>query len=92
MVSAFTEGLDNNKPPEPPATTINIADFVNQIPAGKAQSSSSSSNEVISVHSSPPITVISSSPESPTELPAPTEDEHEEEEKRKSDMEKLKSK
>ena len=50
------------------ATTINIADLVNQITAGHAQSSgSSSSNEAISVHSSPPITVHSSSSESPTE-------------------------
>ena len=62
------------------ATTINIADLVNQITAGHAQSSSSnSSNEAISVHSSPPITVHSSSSESPTEIPAPTEDEEEEE-------------
>ena len=70
------------------ATTINIADLDNQITAGNAQSGSSSSNEVISVHSSPPITVNSSSSESPTEIPAPTEDE-EEEEKHKSNIEKL---
>ena len=76
------------------ATTINIADLVNQITAGHAQSSSSnSSNEAISVHSSPPITVHSSSSESPTEIPAPTEDEDsEEEEKQKDNFEKLKSK
>ena len=77
------------------ATTINIADLVNQITAGHAQSSSSnSSNEAISVHSSPPITVHSSSSESPTEIPAPTEDEEEEdgEEKQKYNFEKLKSK
>ena len=61
------------------ATTINIADLVNQITAGNAQASSSSSNEIISVHSSPPVTVHSSSSESPTEIPAPTEDEEEEE-------------
>ena len=72
------------------ATTINIADLVNQIMAGHAQSSSSSSNEIISVHSSPPITVHSSSYESPTEIPAPTEDE--EEEPQKGYIEKLKSK
>ena len=60
------------------ATTINIADLVNQITAGNAQgSSSNSSNEAISAHSSPPITVHSSSSESPTEIPAPTEDEEE---------------
>ena len=58
-------------------TTISIADLVNQITAGNAQSSSSSSNEAISVHSSPPITVHSSSSESPTEIPAPTEDKEE---------------
>ena len=75
------------------ATTINIADLVNQITAGHAQSSSSnSSNEAISVHSSPPITVHSSSSESPTEIPAPTEDEDSEEEKQKDNFEKLKSK
>ena len=39
------------------ARTINIADLLNQKTAGNAQSSSSS-NEVISVHSSPPITVL----------------------------------
>ena len=62
------------------ATTINIADLVNQITAGHAQGSgSNSSNEAISVHSSPPITVHSSSSESPTEIPAPTEDEDSEE-------------
>ena len=72
------------------ATTINIADLVNQITAGHAQSSSSSSNEIISVHCSPPITVHSSSSESPTEIPAPTEDE--EEEPQKDYIEKLKSK
>ena len=71
------------------ATTINIADLVNQITAGNAQGSSSSSNEIISVHSSPPITVHSSSSESPTEIPAPTEDE--EEEPQKYNFEKLKS-
>ena len=60
------------------STTINIAVLVNQITAGNAQSSSSnSSNEAISVHSSPPITAHSSSSESPTEIPAPTEDEEE---------------
>ena len=69
------------------ATTVNIAGLVNQITAGNAQGSSSSSNEVISVHSSPPITVNSSSSESPTEIPAPTEDEEEEE---KDNFEKLK--
>ena len=76
------------------ATTINIADLVNQITAGNAQASSSSSNEIISVHSSPPVTVHSSSSESPTEIPAPTEDEEEEdgEEKQKDYFEKLKSK
>ena len=76
------------------ATTINIADLVNQITAGNAQSSSSnSSNEAISVHSSPPITVHSSSSESPTEIPAPTEDEDEEEEENQHfNFEKLKSK
>ena len=76
------------------ATTINIADLVNQITAGNAQGSSSSSNEIVSVHSSPPITVHSSSSESPTEIPAPTEDEEEEdgEEKQKYNFEKLKSK
>ena len=76
------------------ATTINIADLVNQITAGNAQgSSSNSSNEAISVHSSPPITVHSSSSESPTEIPAPTEDEEEDgEEKQKDNFEKLKSK
>ena len=75
------------------ATTINIADLVNQITAGHAQSSSSnSSNEAISVHSSPPITVHSSSSESPTEIPAPTEDEDEEEENQHFNFEKLKSK
>ena len=76
------------------ATTINIADLVNQITAGHAQSSSSnSSNEIISVHSSPPVTVHSSSSESPTEIPAPTEDEDtEEEEKQKYNFKKLKSK
>ena len=77
------------------ATTINIADLVNQITAGNAQgSSSNSSNEAISVHSSPPITVHSSSSEKPTEIPAPTEDEEEEdgEEKQKYNFEKLKSK
>ena len=74
------------------ATTINIADLVNQITAGHAQSSSSNlSNEAISVHSSPPITVHSSSSESPTEIPAPTEDE-EEEESQHFNFEKLKSK
>ena len=72
------------------ATTINIADLVNQITAGHAQSSSSSSSEIISVHSSPPITVHSSSSESPTEIPAPTEDE--EEELQKDNFETLKSK
>ena len=72
------------------ATTINIADLVNQITAGHAQSSSSSSNEIISVHSSPPITVHSSSSESPTEIPAPPEDE--EEEPQKDNFEKLKYK
>ena len=72
------------------ATTINIAELVNQIAAGHAQSSSSSSNEIISVHSSPPITVHSSSSESPTEIPAPTEDE--EEEPQKYNFEKLKAK
>ena len=73
------------------ATTINIADLVNQITTGNAQSSSSnSSNEAISVHSSPPITVHSSSSESPTEIPAPTEDE--EEEPQKDNIEKIKSK
>ena len=73
------------------ATTINIADLVNQITAGNAQSSSSnSSNEAISVHSSPPITVHSSSSESPTDLPAPTEDE--EEENQHFNFEKFKSK
>ena len=61
------------------ATTINIADLVNQITAGHAQSSgSNSSNEAISVYSSSPVTVHSSSSESPTEIPAPTEDEEEE--------------
>ena len=76
------------------ATTINIADLVNQITAGHAQSSSSnSSNEAISVHSSPPITVHSSSSESPTEIPAPTEDEEEDgEENQHFNVEKLKSK
>ena len=75
------------------ATTINIADLVNQITAGNAQGSSSSSNEIASVHSSPPITVHSSSSESPTEIPAPTEDEEEDgEEKQKYNFEKLKSK
>ena len=75
------------------ATTINIADLVNQITAGNAQSSSSnSSNEAISVHSSPPITVHSSSSESPTKIPAPTEDEDEEEENQHFNFEKLKSK
>ena len=76
------------------ATTINIADLVNQITAGNAQgSSSNSSNESISVHSSPPITVHSSSSESPTEIPATTEDgDSEEEEKHKDNFEKLKSK
>ena len=76
------------------ATTINIADLVTQITAGNAQgSSSNSSNEAISVHSSPPITVHSSSSESPTEIPAPTEDEEEDgEEKQKDYFEKLKSK
>ena len=75
------------------ATTINIADLVNQITAGHAQSSSSnSSNEAISVHSSPPITVHSSSSESPTEIPAPTEDEDEEEENQHFNFEKLLSK
>ena len=73
------------------ATTINIADLVNQITAGNAQASSSSSNEIISVHSSPPVTVHSSSSESPTEIPAPTEDE-EEEENQHFNFEKLKSK
>ena len=63
------------------ATTISIADLVNQITAGRAQSSSSSSNEIISVHSSSPITVNSSSSECPTEIPAPTEDEEEEPQK-----------
>ena len=71
---------------------INIADLVNQITAGHAQSSSNSSNEAISVHSSPPITVHSSSSESPTEIPAPTEDEDEEEENQHFNFEKLKSK
>ena len=71
--------------------TTNIADLVNQIAAGNAQANSSnSSNEAISVHSSPPITVHSSSSESPTEIPAPTEDE--EEEPQKDNFEKLKSK
>ena len=66
------------------ATTINIADLANQITAGNAQSSgSNSSNEAISVHSSPPITVHSSSSESPTEIPAPTEDGDSEEEENK---------
>ena len=75
------------------ATTINIADLVNQITAGNAQGSSSSSNEIVTVHSSPPITVHSSSSESPTEIPAPTEDEEEDgEEKQKYNFEKLKSK
>ena len=76
------------------ATTINIADLVTQITAGNAQgSSSNSSNEAISVHSSPPITVHSSSSESPTEIPAPTEDEEEDgEEKQNYNFEKLKSK
>ena len=75
------------------ATTKNIADLVNQITAGNAQSSgSNSSNEAISVHSSPPITVHSSSSESPTEIPAPTEDEEEEEENQHFNFEKLKSK
>ena len=76
------------------ATTINIADLVNQITAGNAQgSNSNSSNEAISVHSSPPITVHSSSSESPTEIPAPTEDEDsEEEENQHFNFEKLKSK
>ena len=76
------------------ATTINIADLVNQITAGNAQSSSSnSSNEAISVHSSPPVSVHSSSSESPTEIPAPTEDEEEDgEEKQNYNFEKLKSK
>ena len=75
------------------ATTINIADLVNQITAGYAQGSSSSSNEIVSVHSSPPITVHSSSSESPTEIPAPTEDEDEEEEENQHfNFEKLKSK
>ena len=60
--------------------TTNIADLVNQITAGNAQSSCSSSNQAISVHSSPPITVNSSSSESPDEIPAPTEDEEEAEE------------
>ena len=70
------------------ATTINFADLVNQIRAGNAQSSSSSSNEAISVHSSPPITVNSSSSESPKEIPAPTEDEEEDgEEKQKDNFE-----
>ena len=56
------------------ATTLDIADLVNQITAGNAQrSSSSSSNEAISVYSSPPITIHCSSSESPTEIPAPTE-------------------
>ena len=64
------------------ATTMNIADLVHQITAGNAQGSSSSPNEIISVHSSPPITVHSSSSESPTEIPAPTEDEEEEPQKR----------
>ena len=73
------------------ATTINIADLVNQITAGHAQSSSSSSNEISSVHSSPLITVHSSSSESPTEIPALTEDE-EEEENQHFNFEKLKSK
>ena len=76
------------------ATTINIADLVNQITAGHAQASSSnSSNEAISVHSSPLITVHSSSSESPTEIPAPTEDEEEDgEEKQNYNSEKLQSK
>ena len=75
------------------ATSINIADLVNQITAGNAQSSSSNaSNEVISVHRPPAITVNSSSSESPTEIPAPTEDEEEEEEQHKGNIEKLKSK
>ena len=76
------------------ATTINTSDLVNQITAGNAQgSSSNSSNEAISVHSSPPITVHSSSSESPTEIPAPTEDEEEDgEEKHKYNFEKLRSK
>ena len=68
------------------ATTINIADLVNQIAAGNAQANSSnSSNEAISVHSSPPITVHSSSSESPTEIPAPTEDEEEDGEEKQTD-------
>ena len=76
------------------ATTINIADLVSQITAGNAQSSSSnSSNEAISVHSSPPITVHSSSSESPTEIPAPAPAEDEEEEENQHfNFEKLKSK
>ena len=75
------------------ATTINIAELFYQITAGNAQSSSSnSSNEAISVHSSPPITVHSSSSASPTEIPAPTEDEDSEEEKQKDNFEKVKSK
>ena len=64
------------------ATTINIADLVNQITAGNAQSSSSgssssssSSNEVSNIRPAPP--------ESPDELPAPTEDEEEAEEEEK---------
>ena len=74
------------------ATTINIADLVKQITAGNAQASSSSSNEIISVHSSPPVTVHSSSSESPTEIPAPTEDGDGEEEPEKDNIEKLQSK
>ena len=74
------------------ATSIDIADLVNQTTAGNAQgSSSNSSNEAIGVHSSPPITAHSSSSESPTEIPAPTEDE-EEEEQQKDNVEKLKPK
>ena len=61
------------------ATTINIADLVNQITAGNAQASSSSSNEISSVYSSLPVTIHNSSSEKPTEIPAPTEDEEEEE-------------
>ena len=64
------------------------AGLVNEILAG---SSSSSSNEAICVHASPPITVNSSSFESPAEIPEPTEDE-EEEENQHFKFERLKSK
>ena len=72
------------------ATTINIADLVNQITAGNAQASSSSSNEISSVYSSLPVTIHNSSSEKPTEIPSPTEDE--EEEPQKDNFEKSKSK